>query len=44
MIMRKDTKDATHEENSAGNFPFPVFWANFPDFSVREPGLRNRIQ
>ena len=44
MIMRKDTKEATHQKDSAGNSHFRFSGPNLPDFSVREPGLRNRIQ
>jgi hypothetical protein len=44
MIMRKVTKEATHHEDSARNSHFRFSEANLPDFSVREPCLRNRIQ
>jgi len=44
MIMRKVTKEATHHEDSARNCHFRFSGANLPDFSVREPCLRNRIQ
>jgi hypothetical protein len=44
MIMRKDTKEATHREDSAGNSHFRVSGTNYPTFSLREPSLRNRIQ
>jgi len=37
MIMRKDTKEATHQQDSAG-FPFPGFWNKLRDFSAARTG------
>lgn len=44
MIMRKVTKEATHQEDSAGNSHFRFSGTNYPTFPLREPGLRRRIQ